>query len=382
MDYKATIFLRQMWVDPRLQFTEYNTSVSLTPSFLKKLWVPDTFIINEKAANFHQITTDNKLLRLKPNGELLYSARITLTLSCPMQLQYFPMDQQKCVITLESYAYTTSDIQFKWSGGVEEGSSAALDLDKEINLPQFHITNYSTQVCTRNYATGAYPCLEAQFFLKRLMRYYLIQTYVPSFLIVTLSWVSFWISAEASPARVALGITTVLTMTTQSSGVLQSLPKVSYVKAIDLWMAVCLLFVFAALIEFAIVNYFSRKMASRRHKKAVEKANKREKSANRQKVSGDVYLCLTDVSPRKEELHKRHVTDCNGTNGTNGTSEQSVQIQLDEKEAETQPIATIGMAPPPPKEDLTNLIDSFSRVAFPTAFLFFNILYWVAYLSE
>ena len=81
-DYKATIFLRQMWVDPRLQFTEYNTSVSLTPSFLKKLWVPDTFIINEKAANFHQITTDNKLLRLKPNGELLYSARWRVVNHC------------------------------------------------------------------------------------------------------------------------------------------------------------------------------------------------------------------------------------------------------------------------------------------------------------
>ncbi len=122
-----------------------------------------------------------------------------------------------------------------------------LDLDKEINLPQFHIKNYTVEVCTRSYATGkhvkslqpirmkqsdvsfdpgAYPCLEAQFFLSRLMGYYLIQTYVPSLLIVILSWVSFWISADASPARVALGITTVLTMTTQSSGVLQSLPKV------------------------------------------------------------------------------------------------------------------------------------------------------------
>ena len=87
---------------------------------------------------------------------------------------------------------------------------------------------------TFNAIAGAYPCLEAQFFLKRLMRYYLIQTYVPSFLIVTLSWVSFWISAEASPARVALGITTVLTMTTQSSGVLQSLPKVTFASALPL----------------------------------------------------------------------------------------------------------------------------------------------------
>lgn len=60
------------------------------------------------------------------------------------------------------------------------------------------------------------------------MGYYLIQMYIPSLLIVILSWVSFWINMDAAPARVALGITTVLTMTTQSSGSRASLPKVRH----------------------------------------------------------------------------------------------------------------------------------------------------------
>lgn len=59
------------------------------------------------------------------------------------------------------------------------------------------------------------------------MGYYLIQMYIPSLLIVILSWVSFWINMDAAPARVGLGITTVLTMTTQSAGSRASLPKVS-----------------------------------------------------------------------------------------------------------------------------------------------------------
>ncbi|XP_063724609.1 glycine receptor subunit alphaZ1-like isoform X2 [Symsagittifera roscoffensis] len=310
MDYKVTVFLRQMWTDPRLAYSLFNTSeVSLDPSFLRELWVPDTFIVNEKHASFHEITKENKLVKLKSNGEILYSVRLSLTLSCPMQLQRFPMDHQICVLQLESYGFAIEDVTFGW---IKQEKKKPLSMDDSINLPQYKITKTETVVCTRNYSTdehstihmqmswaavdpiamggeiflprtillrtdiaycirqystGAYPCLEAQFYLSREMGYYLIQTYIPSMLIVILSWVSFWISADASPARVALGITTVLTMTTQSSGALQSLPKVSYVKAIDLWMAVCLLFVFAALIEFAAVNYFSRKAKKKKLRK-------------------------------------------------------------------------------------------------------------------
>ncbi|PAA85044.1 hypothetical protein BOX15_Mlig005480g1, partial [Macrostomum lignano] len=51
------------------------------------------------------------------------------------------------------------------------------------------------------------------------------------------------------------GITTVLTMTTISTGVRSSLPRISYVKAIDIYLVMCFVFVFAALLEYAMVNY-------------------------------------------------------------------------------------------------------------------------------
>lgn len=73
---------------------------------------------------------------------------------------------------------------------------------------------------------GKFTCIEVKFHLQRQMGYYLIQMYIPSLLTVILSWVSFWINMDAAPARVGLGITTVLTMTTQSSGSRASLPKV------------------------------------------------------------------------------------------------------------------------------------------------------------
>lgn len=52
-----------------------------------------------------------------------------------------------------------------------------------------------------------------------------------------------------------LGITTVLTMTTLSTISRKHLPRVSYITAMDLFVSVCFIFVFAALMEYATLNY-------------------------------------------------------------------------------------------------------------------------------
>ena len=44
-------------------------------------------------------------------------------------------------------------------------------------------------------------------------------------------------------------------MTTISTGVRSSLPRISYVKSVDIYLVTCFLFVFAALLEYAAVNY-------------------------------------------------------------------------------------------------------------------------------
>lgn len=80
------------------------------------------------------------------------------------------------------------------------------------------------------------------------MGYYLIQIYIPSGLIVIISWVSFWLNRNATPARVSLGVTTVLTMTTLMSSTNAALPKISYVKSIDVYLGTCFVMVFASLL--------------------------------------------------------------------------------------------------------------------------------------
>jgi len=82
--------------------------------------------------------------------------------------------------------------------------------------------------------------------------------------VVLLSWVSFWIDLESVPARISLGILTMLTITTQSSVHMRGMPAVSFTKAIDVWMATCLVFVFGSFIEYSVVNVLARREKTRR----------------------------------------------------------------------------------------------------------------------
>ncbi len=73
-DYTATIFLRQRWTDGRLCF-DGNKSLSLDGRLVELLWVPDTFIVDSKKSFLHDITVENRLIRIFPNGTVLYALR-------------------------------------------------------------------------------------------------------------------------------------------------------------------------------------------------------------------------------------------------------------------------------------------------------------------
>ncbi|XP_061330814.1 glycine receptor subunit alpha-3 isoform X3 [Pezoporus flaviventris] len=389
MDYRVNIFLRQNWNDPRLAYSEYpDDSLDLDPSMLDSIWKPDLFFANEKGANFHEVTTDNKLLRIFKNGNVLYSIRLTLILSCPMDLKNFPMDVQTCIMQLESFGYTMNDLIFEWQ---EKG---AVQVAEGLTLPQFLLKEEKDLCyCTKHYNTGKFTCIEVRFHLERQMGYYLIQMYIPSLLIVILSWVSFWINMDAAPARVALGITTVLTMTTQSSGSRASLPKVSYVKAIDIWMAVCLLFVFSALLEYAAVNFVSRQ-----HKELLRFRRKRKKNKyfegvlDGNEISESLQLsnglrCTRPIDGTLPQIYSTNLRDDDVRESQFSFTAYGMGPCLQAKDGVTQkgPNNPVQAAPKSPDDmrkvfiDRAKKIDTISRACFPLAFLIFNVFYWVIY---
>ncbi|VDM73308.1 unnamed protein product, partial [Strongylus vulgaris] len=114
MEYTLQLTFRQYWKDSRLAYGNLFAE-GIMPNFLivtqpDLIWIPDTFFLNEKQAHRHNIDKLNVMIRIYADGSILFSERISLTLSCAMHLQKYPMDEQTCALQLASYAYTTDDI--------------------------------------------------------------------------------------------------------------------------------------------------------------------------------------------------------------------------------------------------------------------------------
>ncbi|KAL3266304.1 hypothetical protein HHI36_010483 [Cryptolaemus montrouzieri] len=403
MDYTITLYLNQYWKDERLAFSHQNEVLTLAGDFAEKIWVPDTFFANDKNSFFHDVTERNKLVRLDGDGGITYGMRFTTTLACMMDLHYYPLDSQNCTVEIESYGYTVMDVVMYWMDTPVRGV-------EEAELPQFTIIGWETNDRMEKLATGIYQRLSLSFKLQRNIGYFVFQTYLPSILIVMLSWVSCWINHEATSARVTLGITTVLTMTTISTGVRSSLPRISYVKAIDIYLVMCFVFVFAALLEYAAVNYTywgARAKKKSKKNKQIEKSTTEKANSTDHKFPSDDIIELEEVrmspipSIRNKYSSRADIFDfdqsrfppsfrISRTTGyaynyrTSGLRYRGNKIGNIHKPKMMHAIkkgALVIKASMPKIKDV-NVIDKYSRIVFPVSFTLFNVGYWLFYYFE
>ncbi|KAK0155651.1 Gamma-aminobutyric acid receptor subunit rho-1 [Merluccius polli] len=284
---------------------------------------------------------------------------------CSMDLSRFPLDTQTCSLEMESYAYTDDDLMLYWKEGNE-----SLNTDDRISLSQFLIQEFRTTSKLAFYSsTGWYNRLYIHFTLRRHIFFFLLQTYFPATLMVMLSWVSFWIDRRAVPARVPLGITTVLTMSTIITGVNASMPRVSYIKAVDIYLWVSFVFVFLSVIEYAAVNYLSTRQERRErelrerlpctcgmsHPGALSASYSETDDLCAAAAAGyGVMTSLGNGEKRRETMLLQLAMESDQVTGHVTSSYDSAGID-------------------------THAIDSYSRVVFPGSYVLFNIVYWSIY---
>uniref|UniRef100_A0A4W3IS30 Gamma-aminobutyric acid type A receptor subunit gamma1 n=1 Tax=Callorhinchus milii TaxID=7868 RepID=A0A4W3IS30_CALMI len=359
MEYTIDIFFAQSWSDSRLQFNSSMKVLMLNSNMVGKIWIPDTFFRNSRKSDAHWITTPNRLLRIWNNGKVLYTLRLTINAECYLHLHDFPMDEHSCPLEFSSYGYPNNEIVYRW-----KRKSVEVADQRYWRLYQFAFIGLRNATDIMHTQSGDYVLLTVFFDLSRRMGYFTIQTYIPCSLTVVLSWVSFWINKDAVPARTSLGITTVLTMTTLSTISRKSLPKVSYVTAMDLFVSVCFIFVFAALMEYGTLHYFvSNRKSSKNKKKSL---NQRLKSPVIDVGPGSTLIQVNNIA------HLQEQRDDYGYECLDGKDCSSFFCCFDECRSGGWRQGRIHIR--------VAKIDSYSRIFFPTAFGLFNLVYWIGYL--
>ncbi|KRY70447.1 Ligand-gated ion channel 50 [Trichinella pseudospiralis] len=245
-EFELDIYMTEAWNDPSLAFNHLNPckgNLSLdSNTLLKRLWNPSCCFVNSKSASVHRSPFTNIFLMIYSNGTVWVNYRIKLTGPCEKDLKTFPIDRQRCFLTYESFTYNADEVQLKWI------DVNPITLLKEIRLPDYKLIDYSALHVQRNYPPGRWHELTATFTFQRQYGFYILQAYVPAYLVVLISWISFFLDADMIQPRTMLGFGSILT----------DLPKTSDVKAIDVWILCCMAFIFCSLLELAAVGYLTR----------------------------------------------------------------------------------------------------------------------------
>lgn len=231
-------------------------------------------------------------------------------------------------------SYDSTKMKLRWS-------DSGVSVSPELKLLQYHI-GQPLQLKEKDVHTseknGNFSRLIVYFRFERQIGHHLIQTFAPSTLVVVLSWFSFWLGLDAIPGRVTLLVTCMLTLVTMFTGLRSDIPPVAYVKAIDLWMAGCMVFVFSALGEFVVVKVMDEK---------YKETKRREKTALAVREEA-----LTPWTHPRRSIDMRKLTKANRLISFYWKNESGQE------------------------KILWCEIDRLSRIIFPVLFLIFMVIYW------
>ncbi|CAL8292008.1 unnamed protein product [Arctogadus glacialis] len=320
MEYTVDVFFRQSWEDQRLRFHGPMDILRLNNLMASKIWIPDTFFHNGKKSVAHNMTMPNKLLRIMEDGTLLYTMRLTVQAECPMHLEDFPMDSHSCPLKFGSYAYTRAEVTYLWTRNASESVEVAPDGSR---LNQYDLVGQTVGQETIRSSTGEYIVMTAHFHLKRKIGYFVIQTYLPCIMTVILSQVSFWLNRESVPARTVF-----------------------------------------ALIEFATVNYFTKRSWAWDGNSVVN--DKKKEAADTLKKNNAYAVAVANYSPHNTK---------------------DSPLPTISKAATREPFGVSGRAAAQPEQNKKTFnsvsrIDRMSRILFPILFWGFNMVYWATYLNR
>nr|XP_029722204.1 gamma-aminobutyric acid receptor subunit alpha-4-like isoform X8 [Aedes albopictus] len=280
LKYEVEFLLQQQWYDPRLRYANQSSYEYLNAiHHHEDIWIPDTYFIMH--GDFKDpLIPMHFALRIYRNGTINYLMRRHLILSCQGRLNIFPFDDPLCSFALESISYEQSAIRYVWKNDEDTlrkspsltTLNAYLIQNQTITCPikaswraegqalTEEDEEFLCNLCQRRFEEqGNYSCLKVDLIFTRDRAFYFTTVFIPGIILVTSSFITFWLEWNAVPARSMIGVTTMLNFFTTSNGFRSTLPVVSNLTAMNVWDGVCMCFIYASLLEFVCVNYVGRK---------------------------------------------------------------------------------------------------------------------------
>ena len=379
--YTLDCYFRQYWTDPRLSFNEsVLNELAMNWKFVDKIWRPDTFFLNGKDSYLHKIAVPNRFIRIAPTGRISFSQRLTISARCKMDLHKFPLDSQICPLEIASFGHPSQDIVYKWA-------KAPLSME-ELSLAQYIMVNWTHGHRQSELKNGNRSVIFLQFKFDRTLGFYFLQIYIPLTIIVMSSWVSFWLvkteKGQETPARTGLGATSALAVVTIGFGG-KTKPQVAYATALDVFIIICSILVFFALVEFALVNFLDLFIKRFKEKEAYRSEQEKTRATTVNRSRKDTIVYSSEISSDAEQNGKMK----------NGSKRNNFENILDAEEFEVE-VITIDVSKDVTQFDFKKLLkksklynstteflhslDSYSRKLFPVTFLILNIVYWTSYV--
>ncbi|XP_033159222.1 glutamate-gated chloride channel isoform X16 [Drosophila mauritiana] len=352
LKYEVEFLLNQQWNDPRLQYgnkSHYDFLNALHHH--DSIWTPDTYFIMH--GDFKDpIIPMHFALRIFRNGTITYAMRRHLILSCQGSLHIFPFDDPKCSFSMESISYEEAQIKYVWKNDED-----TLRKSPSLTTLNAYLIKNQTTACDQNSWRGNYSCLQVELTFTRDRAYYFTTVFIPGIILVTSSFITFWLEWNAVPARVMIGVTTMLNFFTTSNGFRSTLPVVSNLTAMNVWDGVCMCFIYASLLEFVCVNYVGRKrplhnVVYRPGENPVTQGEKRQNAG----APNEIVACTTCGGSNSPCTHSAN----------NGCATETCFVQVRKKE-------------PPHPIRVAKTIDVIARITFPTAYAIFLIFFFVHY---
>ncbi|CAF1348277.1 unnamed protein product [Rotaria magnacalcarata] len=211
-------WLTMSWFDPKLIWNPSDwDNVSLLHIKYDKIWLPDIVLYNnaDNLASLSQISTN---VMVSFEGTVTWLSTGIFKSSCPIDVRYFPFDEQNCTLKFASWTYDSARIDL--SQKTNTGDLSNFMANSEWEIIGLHVKK---NIVKYSCCPETFPDLTYVVQMRRRPLFYVFNMILPCFLITTVAFLGFCVPSD-SGEKVSIGVTTLLSMTVFLMLVTDSMP--------------------------------------------------------------------------------------------------------------------------------------------------------------